>query len=68
MREPQLCNVACRLILDEKAAKEFKEMIDDEYRVNMWGTNDPEVYISCNFVGICLCDKRIFYPCIVAGF
>jgi len=35
MREPQLCNVACRLILDEKAAKEFKEMIDDEYRVNM---------------------------------
>lgn len=35
MREPQLCNVACRLILDEKTAKEFKEMIDDEYRVNM---------------------------------
>jgi len=52
MREPQLCNVACRLILDEKTAKEFKEMIDDEYRVNMWGTNDPEAYISCNFVAI----------------
>ena len=31
MREPQLCNVACRLILDEKAAKEFKE--EDEEHV-----------------------------------
>ncbi|KAG5101775.1 hypothetical protein JHK84_046744 [Glycine max] len=43
MREPQLCNVACRLILDEKTAKEFKEMIDDEYRVNMILDNLPLV-------------------------
>lgn len=35
MREPQLCNVLCRLVLDEKTAQEFKEKIDDEYRVNM---------------------------------
>jgi len=35
MREPQMCNVVCRLTLDEKSAKEFKEKIEDEYRVNM---------------------------------
>jgi len=35
MREPQLCNVVCRVILDDKTVEEFKEMIDDEYRVNM---------------------------------
>ena len=33
-----MCNVVCRLTLDEKTAKEFKEKIDDEYRVNMWET------------------------------
>lgn len=30
-----MCNVICRLILDAKTAKAFKEKIDDEYRVNM---------------------------------
>lgn len=35
MREPQMCNVVCRLILNKKTAKEFKEKINDEYRVNM---------------------------------
>lgn len=35
MREPQMCNVICRLTLDAKTAKAFKEKIDDEYRVNM---------------------------------
>ena len=35
MREPQMCNVVCRLTLDAKTAKTFKEKIDDEYRVNM---------------------------------
>ena len=36
MREPQMCNVVCKLKLDAKIAKEFKEKIDDEYRVNMY--------------------------------
>lgn len=36
MREPQMCNVVCRLTLDAKIAKEFKEKIEDEYRVNMY--------------------------------
>lgn len=30
-----MCHVVCRLILNAKTAKEFKEKIDDEYRVNM---------------------------------
>lgn len=30
-----MCNVICRLTLDAKTAKAFKEKIDDEYRVNM---------------------------------
>ncbi|KAM7503411.1 hypothetical protein LguiB_002315 [Lonicera macranthoides] len=32
MREPQMCNVVCWIVLDAKTAKEFKEKIDDEYR------------------------------------
>jgi transmembrane 9 superfamily protein 2/4 len=39
MREPQMCNVVERVILDAKSAKEFKEKINDEYRVNMYGIN-----------------------------
>ncbi|ESR63518.1 hypothetical protein CICLE_v10007716mg [Citrus x clementina] len=44
MREPQMCNVICRLILDAKTAKAFKEKIDDEYRVNMILDNLPLVF------------------------
>lgn len=32
-----MCNIACRIKLDAKSAKEFKEKIADEYRVNMYG-------------------------------
>ncbi|GMY35620.1 transmembrane 9 superfamily member 8-like [Fagus crenata] len=35
MREPQMCNVVCSRRLDAQAAKEFKEKIANEYRVNM---------------------------------
>ncbi|KAL8521892.1 hypothetical protein ACS0TY_012155 [Phlomoides rotata] len=35
MREPHMCNVVYRITLDAKEAKEFKENIDDAYRVNM---------------------------------
>lgn len=38
MREPQMCNVLCRLTLNAKTAKEFKEKINDEYKVNMYGS------------------------------
>lgn len=41
MREPQMCNVVCRMELNAKTAKEFKEKIDDEYRVNMILDNLP---------------------------
>ncbi|XP_021746258.1 transmembrane 9 superfamily member 8 [Chenopodium quinoa] len=43
MREHQMCNVVCRTTLDAKAAKEFKEKINDEYRVNMILDNLPLV-------------------------
>ncbi|KAJ6925186.1 transmembrane 9 superfamily member 10-like [Populus alba x Populus x berolinensis] len=35
MREPLQCKVLCRITLNAKTAKEFKEKIDDDYRVNM---------------------------------
>jgi transmembrane 9 superfamily protein 2/4 len=43
MREPQMCNIVCRQVLDEKTAKAYKEKIDDEYRVNMILDNLPLV-------------------------
>ncbi|CAI0376735.1 unnamed protein product [Linum tenue] len=43
MREPKMCNVLCRVNLDAKTAKAFKEKIDDEYRVNMILDNLPLV-------------------------
>nr|XP_043623473.1 transmembrane 9 superfamily member 7-like [Erigeron canadensis] len=41
MREEQPCKVGCRVKLDAGSAKKFKEMIDDEYRVNMILDNLP---------------------------
>ncbi|RWR82576.1 transmembrane 9 superfamily member 10-like protein [Cinnamomum micranthum f. kanehirae] len=43
MREPQMCTIACRITLDAKQAKDFKEKIEDEYRVNMILDNLPLV-------------------------
>ncbi|XP_057460021.1 transmembrane 9 superfamily member 8-like [Actinidia eriantha] len=43
MREPLMCKVACRITLTAKTAKEFKEKINDEYRVNMILDNLPLV-------------------------
>ncbi|CAA3007130.1 transmembrane 9 superfamily member 9-like [Olea europaea subsp. europaea] len=43
MPEPQMCNVVCRITLNAKDAKEFKERIEDEYRVNMILDNLPLV-------------------------
>ena len=31
-----MCNIVCNIKLDAKTAKEFKEKISDEYRVNMY--------------------------------
>lgn len=30
-----MCNFVCRITLNAETAKEFKEKIEDEYRVNM---------------------------------
>jgi hypothetical protein len=35
MREPKMCQIVCKLTVGEKEAKELKEKIEDEYRVNM---------------------------------
>ncbi|CAI8599540.1 unnamed protein product [Vicia faba] len=43
MREPQMCNIVGKVKLDAKNAKEFKEKINDEYRVNMILDNLPLV-------------------------
>ncbi|KAM6544093.1 hypothetical protein CsatB_008540 [Cannabis sativa] len=44
MRETRMCNIACRLTLDAKTTKQFKEKINDEYRVNMILDNLPLVF------------------------
>ncbi|KAJ8643422.1 hypothetical protein MRB53_005170 [Persea americana] len=41
MREGQSCKVACQMKLDSDSAKNFKEKIGDEYRVNMILDNLP---------------------------
>lgn len=43
MREPQMCNVVCHIVLNAKNAKALKEKIEDEYRVNMILDNLPLV-------------------------
>jgi transmembrane 9 superfamily member 2/4 len=35
MREPKMCQIVCKATISEKEAKELKEKIEDEYRVNM---------------------------------
>ncbi|XP_023524112.1 transmembrane 9 superfamily member 8 [Cucurbita pepo subsp. pepo] len=44
MREPQMCSIVGRIKLDAKEAKDFKEKINDEYRVNMILDNLPLVF------------------------
>lgn len=36
MREDQPCKVLCRIVLGAEAAKNFKEKIDGNYRVNLY--------------------------------
>jgi hypothetical protein len=37
MRRDESCKVVCRTKPSQEAVKNFKEKIDDEYRVNMYG-------------------------------
>lgn len=46
MRKEEPCKVACRVKLDAEAAKNFKEKIDDEYRVNMYVFTDLFLFNS----------------------
>ncbi|KAJ4758129.1 Transmembrane 9 superfamily member [Rhynchospora pubera] len=43
MREAQMCQIVCKITLNDKEAKELKEKIEDEYRVNMILDNLPLV-------------------------
>uniref|UniRef100_A0A0A9ESK3 Uncharacterized protein n=1 Tax=Arundo donax TaxID=35708 RepID=A0A0A9ESK3_ARUDO len=44
MMEPKLCQIVCRIVLSQEEAKDLKEKIDEEYRVNMILDNLPMVY------------------------
>ena len=47
MREEQPCKVACRLKVEAESAKNFKEKIDDEYRVNMYAEKSaPSLFVN----------------------
>ncbi|BAF20136.1 transmembrane 9 superfamily member 9 [Oryza sativa Japonica Group] len=43
MREPRLCQIVCKTALTHQEAKDFREKIDDEYRINMILDNLPLV-------------------------
>nr|CAD1840221.1 unnamed protein product [Ananas comosus var. bracteatus] len=43
MREPKMCQIVCKITPGEKEAKDFKEKIEDEYRINMILDNLPLV-------------------------
>ncbi|KAK1436888.1 hypothetical protein QVD17_02672 [Tagetes erecta] len=49
MREDIPCKVSCRVKLDAKSTKRFKEMIDDEYRVNMILDNLPAAVVRQSY-------------------
>lgn len=36
MMEPKLCQIVCKSTPNEDEAKDLKDKIDDEYRINMW--------------------------------
>ncbi|KAG1363717.1 transmembrane 9 superfamily member 9 [Cocos nucifera] len=43
MREPQMCQIVCKITLSDKEAKDLKEKIKDEYQINMILDNLPLV-------------------------
>ncbi|KAJ0806415.1 putative nonaspanin (TM9SF) [Helianthus annuus] len=51
MQEELPCQVVCRIVLDAKSAKSFKDMIDDEYRVNMILDNLPVAVLRRRLYG-----------------
>lgn len=57
-----MCNIVCRTTLDAKTAKEFKEKIEDEYRVNMY-VNPLCTYIFLHLlILIILCNSVLQDP------
>lgn len=55
MMEHQVCNIICRIELDEEGAKELKEKIEDDYMVRMYGNPSPSHIrlldlVMCTFV------------------
>ena len=35
MTEPKLCQIVCKIAPNQDEARDLKEKIDDEYRINM---------------------------------
>ncbi|KAE8668534.1 Transmembrane 9 superfamily member 9 [Hibiscus syriacus] len=52
MREPQMCTILCRITLDGKTAKQFKDKINDEYRVNILDQESSTVYQLGYHIGL----------------
>ncbi len=46
MREPKMCQIVCKATISDKQAKELKEKIEDEYRVNMYACMDCLVWLK----------------------
>ncbi|KAC9540709.1 hypothetical protein E3N88_45663 [Mikania micrantha] len=53
MRVPMMCNIVCRLTLNENTTKELKEKIDYEYRANMILDDLPLVVYPNNSWPVC---------------
>jgi len=46
MKEPQMCQIVCKISVGEKEAKLLKEKIEDEYRVNMYVNNLASSFLT----------------------
>jgi len=58
-----MCNIVCNIKLDAKTAKDFKEKISDEYRVNMY---DMRIVVLLFSASILLCDSLVSYSSAVS--
>lgn len=61
MREDQPCKVLCRIVLGAEAAKNFKEKIDGNYRVNLYveSLDSTSFFWMILAIYICLSNRLI---------
>lgn len=61
MREDQPCKVLCRIVLGAEAAKNFKEKIDGNYRVNLYveSLDSTSFFWMILAIYICLSNRMV---------